>query len=599
MSMRSDVLFSHLFSDLSDQIPEPSLMRIKEGDRFWPGMTFKDRAAASIVDSLMKKHEGVLNNITKAKALEKFISINDRCGTWGQVADEHHYGDDFLIAELKNFIYQFWHRSEVLEGCKTPAPIPLVDHPYDILSRGGVGPGSAIGSIGKDFYTKFFSSRMATTRRGLYDTYKRYIRSFPEWHNAELTRAYTYGEPDIVKGNRLDFVAKNDDISRSICVEPSLNMFYQKGFGSILESRMANLWGLNLTYQQFKNRELARKGSFDGSFSTIDLSSASDSISLAMLKRVLPVDFFNWLMLLRSPASKLPDGKLLTLNMVSTMGNGYTFPLQTMLFACVVLSAFKVDGLEPIFPWGDREGNFGVNGDDIVVPSRITSKVLRLLQLLGFTPNGDKTFVEGPFRESCGGDYFLGRNLRGVYIKTLNTHEDYYSVINQLNLFSTRTGLLLPRLVQLLLKKVKFLPVPIWEDDSSGVKVPLSVARRYVGLCPDTQSILYRARVSTPPPLLRIKDSTIHTPRGYKPRSYNSSGLFTSILQGSLSTVRGKSGIEEVIPLKPERANYRTKSRIAPNWDVPMKSDIRTIQLFAGWFDYGRWETSAYLNLFK
>ena len=588
MGTRSHALFSRLYHDLSSQISPLSLDRIKRGEAFWPGMTFKDRAAASIVSSLLKKEEGSLNEETKAKALSKFLSINDTCATWSLPAD-YQPCDDYLLGEVKSLIYRFWNKCQSVDESRVL--VPIVDHPYDLLRNGEVGPGSAIGSLGGDFFTKLFSSRMAVTNRGLYEIYKRYIRSFPEWNNAELTRIQSYGEPEVVEGNRLDFVPKNDDISRSICVEPSLNMFYQLGLGKVLTSRLKEHWGIDLEFQQFKNRELARVGSWNGSFSTIDLSSASDSISLKMLEWLLPTDFYRWLLRLRSPTSRLPNGRRLELHMISTMGNGFTFPLQTIIFTSIVLSAFRMDGLEPIYPFGEREGNFGVNGDDIVVPTRITAKVLRLLKLLGFTPNADKTFVEGPFRESCGGDYFNGRNLRGVYIKKLRGPHDYYSVINQLNLFSTRTGLLLSSLVQHLLSKVRrLLPVPIWENDSSGIKMPLSVASRWLRYCPEHQSILYSALIPQPPPLIRICDSTLRVPRGFKPREYNPSGLFISLLQGSVSP--------EGIPLKPKESLYRTRSRIACNWDTPLVSDIRTIQRYAGWFVFRRWESATYLNLF-
>jgi hypothetical protein len=591
MVIRPDVLYSHLYSDLSDQVSASALDCIKGKQYTWPDQTFKERAAASVAESLLKKWKGSLTAETKAKALDKFLLINDQCERWSLTPTS--YLDEHLLGELRQLVYGFWNRYVEVEGRKILSPI--VEHHYDILEQGGVGPGAAVGSLGGDFYTKLFSSKMGVTDQGLYKIYRRYIRGFAEWSNAEIARLAAYGDPEVVEGNRLDFVPKNDDISRSICVEPSLNMFYQIGFGKVLRSRLLEVWGLDLTYQQFKNRELARRGSWDGSFDTIDLSSASDSISVKMLEWLLPADFLRWLMLLRSPTSKLPNGTRVRLNMVSTMGNGYTFPLQTMLFAAVVLAAFKVDGLAPVHPRGVREGNYGINGDDIVVPKRITQKVLRLLSLLGFTPNEAKTFVQGPFRESCGGDYFEGRNLRGVYIQELSGPHDIYSVVNQLNLFSTRTGIFLPRLVQFLMKKVRYRPVPIWENDSAGFKVPLHLAERFLRVDRDTQSLLYSAWTSVPPPLIRIGDWVLKTPTGFKPREFNSSGLLLSVLQGSVNP--------DGIPLKPKAVYYRAKPRIAPNWDVKPNSwpswpdsDVRMVQLFAGWFSVRRWESAVYRN---
>jgi hypothetical protein len=524
--------------------------------------------------------EAGMTDQTKSAALDKFLSVNDSCRTW-EYKDSEAYGDDFLLGEFKNYLWKFWHR-----GIN-----PLVDHPFDILSRGGVGPGSGFQADGTDFYTKFFSSKLSFTNPSLYFWYRRYISAFPEWLSAESLRSLTHGEAYSVEGNRLDFVPKNDGISRSICVEAPLNMYFQLGFAEILNERLNEYLGIDLRYQQFKNRELAKKGSLDGSWATIDLSSASDSISLSMLRRFLPPDFFKWLVLMRSTHSRLPDGRLQELHMVSTMGNGFTFPLQTIIFSCAVMSAFRLSGVKPVYPRGVLEGNFGVNGDDIVVPTEIYPKVCRLLQLLGFNLNRDKTFCEGPFRESCGGDYFDGRNLRGVYIKTLSGPADSYSVINQLNLFSTRTGILLPKTVQYLLLRVKWRPVPLWEDDSCGVKVPFSVAKRYVRIDKDTQSILYFAWTSIPPPKLRIGDGTIFTPRGFKRRQYNPHGLLLSILQGSVNSMS--------INLRPKVVRYRTKPRVAPNWDIPFEDLPVTVHRFARWFVGRRWESATYLNLFK
>jgi hypothetical protein len=196
MGIRSHALYSRLYSDLSDQITPMALDRIKAKEFTWPEQTFKERAAASIAESLLKKQKSSLNDVTKARALDKFLLINDQCETWSLQPTQ--FGDDFLVGELRQLIYKFWHRLDTrIEGSPL---VPLVDHPYDLLERGGVGPGSAIGSLGGDFYTKLFSSRMAVTDQSLYLAYKRYIRGFPEWSNAELTRALTYGDPEIVEG---------------------------------------------------------------------------------------------------------------------------------------------------------------------------------------------------------------------------------------------------------------------------------------------------------------------------------------------------------------------------------------------------------------
>lgn len=572
MGVDPHALSSYLLSDLSDQLSPESFTRVKEDEDLWPGISFKEAACLSIRKSLLKKLEAGMTEETKRAALEKFLMVDSDCKKWSlQFLD---YGDDLLFGEFKQLLNKFWF----------PKLQPIVDHDYDCLAKGSIGPGSAVGASGGDFYTKFFASKLTCTSPHLYSMYRRYIRGFPEWANGETIRQLNMGEAVVVEGNRLDFVSKNDDISRTICVEPTLNMFYQLGFAAILNRRLMGFAGIDLKTQQFKNRELARIGSWDGSFSTIDLSSASDSISVRMLEASLPRGFLTLLKRYRCTHSRLPDGTLHELGMISTMGNGYTFALQTILFTCVVLAAFRLSGMAPRFPRGLEYGNFGVNGDDIVVPTAITPKVLQLLRLLGFVTNKAKTFVEGPFRESCGGDFFNGRNLRGVYIKTLNCPQDIYSAINQLNLFSTRTGLRLTRTVQFLANNVRFLPVPCWESDDAGIRVPLSLLRKPYNLHPDTQSIQYYAWKPKQTCKIRIMDSALHIPRSLKRRIFNPSGLHIAFLQGSIDSHSISVRVDAVV--------YRRKRLIAPNWDA-----LPTVHPLAGWFNWRQWNTAVYFNL--
>jgi len=114
---------------------------------------------------------------------------------------------------------------------------------------------------------------------------------------------------------------------------------------------------------------------------------------------------------LRSPTTITPRWEV-RLEILSSMGNGYTFPLQTMIFCCAIRAVRRYLCLG-----GYRAGStWSVFGDDIIVPTFMYGRVIRLLELIGCTPNVNKSFAEGPFRESCGKDYFLGIDIRPVYI---------------------------------------------------------------------------------------------------------------------------------------------------------------------------------------
>jgi len=572
MDICPDALYSHLRDDLNDCLGGDRIDKLLCSPTYQSFFSPQEAACYSIVRSFLKKLQVSNSSLLDSKALLKFLQVSYACSHWKMpVLSE---SDQILVGELRRAVYDFWND----EG------YPLVVSDLSALNFGRVGPGASLGSRGGSLYHKLFASPLTCTNRHLYSSYTNYVHNFPEWSNAEIIRQTQYGEADVVEGNRLSFVPKDRTISRVICIEPSLNMFLQLGFGHVIEQRLSCLYGISMGTQPFKNRELARIGSWNGSLVTIDLSSASDSMSLNMLRSILPRDFMNLLMRYRSPKTYIPGIGYTEMGMVSTMGNGFTFPLQTMLFSCVVMAAFRKSGFQPRFPRGNDNGNWGVFGDDIIAPKEISDDVLRLLDILGFKINHDKTFLEGPFRESCGSDFFKGQNIRGIYIKNISTVQERFSAINLLNQFSTRTGVPLPRTVKALVHTVPWLPVPRWENDDSGIKIALSPIVRTLRVSKRYQSHLYtcyRAQGVR----IRIGESALFAPKSSKRLIYNPSGLLISFLQRSVNAC--------CIGIRHDPVVYKRKLGVAPYWDM-----APTIHPLQGWFNWKRWETASYLNLF-
>lgn len=566
MGSRSHALFLDLLDDLSPILDPETRSLISSGSKVkaWPDISPKEYAALSLANSFYKKFVDEVDIKADQHALDKFLSVNERCGTWRLNLQSS--WDEVLLGQLKQVVWEFLN----------PAGMPLVPSFDTLWSNLRCGPGASVDSPSYDFYSKLFSSRLTTTSEMIYRSYRSYTENFPEWANAELIRHAHYGDARVVEGNRLRFVPKTRDISRVICVEPTLNMCAELGMCHVLEDRLKTFFGIDLGRQPEINRELSRRGSLDQSFCTIDLESASDSLSLPMLREVLPRDFLAWLLSLRSKFSELPDGRKVKLEMVSTMGNGFTFPLQTFLFASVVLASARARGFNLERPRADSDGTFGVFGDDIILPTNchyidrthefvnysdtLSRDVVRLLTLLGFVVNNEKSFFEGPFRESCGADFFRGRPVRGVYVKTLRTTQDRFVAINLLNRWSATTGIRLHAVVSTLLRSVPFTPVPIWEQDDSGVKVPMSLLQRYK-VCKHTQSILYRKWVNSPR-YLRIGDGEIF---GNKRVIYNPSGLLIAFLNGTIRSC--KIGIRSGVNI------YKNRFGIASNWDVGLSGE--------------------------
>lgn len=586
-----NALYADLLEDLNEVVRSPAIFGLPAPP---PDVTPKEFAAHVLSKTFYKKFVDVVNDNADYTALSKFLSVNDRCKLWTlpQISE----WDAILIGELKRAIYDFWF----------PRGYALVNYVEDLLDHSMTGPGAAIGARGGDFYTKLFSSPLTATSPVLYTAYENYFTTHNDWSDAENLRRFVFGGVEIVAGSQFHFVPKQNDVSRLICVEPSLNIFIQKGFGRILERRLNSRFKIDLASAPGKNQELARAGSITGSHVTIDLSSASDSMSVNMLREFLPPDFFRWLKLLRSPKGELKKkiGNIepgwVELNMISSMGNGYTFPLQTMFFSCIVDACLRARSYQPMLagtsgsvvfevPEGVQDfdlpdaSEWSVFGDDIVCPSHISRDVLRLLSLTGFEVNASKTFVEGVFRESCGRDFFRGHDVRGFYVKRLKTAQDRYAIINGLNLWSSKTGIPLVRTLRRLIGSVKYQPVPPAENDDAGIKVPYQLVKAGIASDLATHSVMYRRSVSRSANL-RFTDYEVLGPKGAKHRIFNPSGLLISMLHGSV-----KSG---VVHIRHGVNHYSTKWGVTPYWDwLPPESSIALLS------DWQRWETAVLSNL--
>jgi hypothetical protein len=242
------------------------------------------------------------------------------------------------------------------------------------------------------------------------------------WTGTKWASACAYREdvPSIVRGNSY-FTVNKDILSYRPCAkEPSVNGFYQLGRGRDMRRRLKRR-GINLDDGQTVHRQVACAGSISGEVCTIDLTSASDMNARALVKFGLPPSWFNDLDDLRSAFTKT-DAGWYRLEKFSSMGNGFTFELETAVFAAICLS---------VAPWLIPGKDLWVYGDDIIVPTSISDDVIWALKFCGFEPNLRKTHVNGNFRESCGGDFFDGYAVRPHFIKEIpDEPQKYISLAN-------------------------------------------------------------------------------------------------------------------------------------------------------------------------
>jgi hypothetical protein len=225
--------------------------------------------------------------------------------------------------------------------------------------------------------------------------------------------------PLVIHSGTVQFVPKSAKEYRTIMVEPVLNTLVQSGIGSYMARRLRRC-GVDIR-DQTKNQRLAREGSIGGHLSTIDLSSASDTVATELVFDLLPMPWFYLLSCARTGRA-IVGGETLRLEKFSSMGNGYTFPLETLIFYGLSWGVCIELGLDVT--------NVNAYGDDIIVPTDAYPLLIETLRCLGFKPNMEKSYFSGPFRESCGKDYYHGTDIRPVYIKGRITVADLFRLHN-------------------------------------------------------------------------------------------------------------------------------------------------------------------------
>jgi hypothetical protein len=198
--------------------------------------------------------------------------------------------------------------------------------------------------------------------------------------------------------SRFSTVPKNNSVDRPINLEPFGNMVVQRSIGTALRSVLARE-GLDLDH----TADVHRIRISDSTVATIDLKNASDSISLALCRSILPKNFMSLLEKARSEFLLGPDGLAYPMKKISSMGNGFTFELMTMILYALCQT---LDDKSSVF------------GDDIIIIKTVAPQIIRLLNEVGFVVNVEKSFIDGPFRESCGANYHDDSG----YVKSFDFH---------------------------------------------------------------------------------------------------------------------------------------------------------------------------------
>lgn len=229
-----------------------------------------------------------------------------------------------------------------------------------------------------------------------------YLRAFVSLLNPKI---FSRAKIKLSAWNRVETVPKNDKTDRVICIEPEGNILLQKGVGTWLKRRLKK-FGVDL-YDQSRNRRMAR----ESRLATVDLSMASDTLSIRIVHEVLPPAWFKLLDDLRSHYGLMPDGSVRRWKKFPSMGNGFTFELESLVFHSLLYGVSMAELGNYVAE------DFAVFGDDLICPCSIYDSLSAVLSGCGFKVNLEKTFSTGPFRESCGAHYYEGVLVTPFYVR--------------------------------------------------------------------------------------------------------------------------------------------------------------------------------------
>lgn len=369
--------------------------------------------------SLLRKYRGFKTSIdTRQKAIDSFLAGEQQCA-----ATNSRFRNP-LIDPLFKGINVYLHNAftRKIEGI-------LGNYKKeDFFSLGSWGPGSTISITGNDTSAvrKFRCERQITSN--LYALIKDELpNEYPNW----FPNSDSVDKLIPVTCSELLTVHKNAMTDRTIFKESGITTWFQKSLGTSIRRRlMRHGYDLNSTT---RSKEVARQGSLDGVSATVDFRNASNTISKLMIRESIRDNvWFTLLDACRTPSYTLDKGKTFhTFEMFSSMGNGFTFELESLIFVAAAEAVHDYLGL--------GYENITVHGDDITINTEAYDLYRDFCEFLGFTINLTKSFAHSHFRESCGAYYYRGLDVKPLFLKDKsNDAKSIFRLANGINSLAHR-----------------------------------------------------------------------------------------------------------------------------------------------------------------
>lgn len=254
---------------------------------------------------------------------------------------------------------------------------------------------------------------------------------------------------------RVCLVPKDSRGPRVISCEPAELMYIQQGLMrklyEVIENHDLTRGLINFESQEI-NRGIAEHASKTGVHATLDLSDASDRVSLALVRKIFPAVWVEAFEACRSEETILPTKEVVKLRKFAPMGSSCCFPVEALTFWAIATASIQIrieaagEDLDfalknaLVYPFKLRD--VFVYGDDIICATSNYGTVVEALESVGLKVNTDKSYYQGHFRESCGGDYYKGKNVAPVRMKKVLTSSlrSVFTAVDLCNNFIAKFG---------------------------------------------------------------------------------------------------------------------------------------------------------------
>lgn len=293
----------------------------------------------------------------------------------------------------------------------------LLDYDLDEHLRACYFPKRA--SVGTSRKNATLSQRWHEGLTGSHDHVEWFDKVYKPWHGhcVAFDEAHPVGTEESLSEERCvdvlhaTLVNKTFKSLRMIVPNTAIGGLYSNGLGAVIVSRLKDS-GYDVKVLPDVHKRLAQAASRTGDSATVDQSLASDNITTDLVEMLFPTRWAKVLLKGRI-GTLVVNGDRIETKTMSTMGIGFTFPLQMLVFlglthACLSLYQ-EANGKV-------RNPRISVFGDDLICPVEIKTSLTQAFSQLGLVFNEDKSFWCGPFRESCGGDYYRGLDVRPAYL---------------------------------------------------------------------------------------------------------------------------------------------------------------------------------------